>query len=240
MLIIPAIDIKAGQVVRLTQGKFDQQKVYADCPASIAKHWAKLGAQFLHIVDLDGASGAGVKNLDSLKEIIREAGIPLEFGGGVRDLETIRQLLVLGVSRVVLGTRAAVDRKFLLEAAKEFGKKVIVSIDAKDGLVMVEGWQSVNGAGRKAIDFAKELKDAGFSQVIYTDVSTDGMLCGPNLFGIKQLSKESGLQIIASGGVSSLKDLEDLKGLADDGVVGVIIGKALYENKFTLTEALKV
>ncbi len=239
MLIIPAIDIKGGQVVRLTQGKFDDQKVYADDPALIARHWATLGAQFLHIVDLDGAACATVKNLDALKKIIREVGIPLEFGGGVREIETIRTLLSLGVSRIVLGTKAAMDRGFLETAFKEFAEKVIVSIDAKDGLVLVDGWQSARG-GRKVLDFARELKSLGFKQVIYTDVTKDGMLCGPNLKGIKQLLKESGLKVIASGGVSSLKDLEDLKCLAGQGVVGVIVGKALYENKFTLPEALKI
>jgi len=239
MLIIPAIDIKDGKVVRLTQGKFDDQKVYADDPATVAKRWAALGAQFLHIVDLDGAKDACVKNLDALKKIIRQVGIPLEFGGGVRDIDTIRTLASLGVSRIVLGTRAAMDRSFLEAAFHEFGERVIVSIDAKDGLVQVDGWQSASG-GRKAFDFARELKSLGFKQVIYTDIAKDGMLCGPNLEGIKQLLNESGLQVIASGGVSSLKDLEDLKSLSGQGVVGVIVGKALYENKFTLPEALRI
>jgi len=239
MLIIPAIDIKDGKVVRLTQGKFDHQKVYADDPAEVAKRWATLGAQFLHIVDLDGAKAACLKNLEALKKIIRQVGIPLEFGGGVRDTGTIRTLASLGVSRIVLGTKAAMDRSFLEAAFDEFKERIIVSIDAKDGLVLVEGWQSASG-GRKVFDFARELKSLGFKQVIYTDITKDGMLCGPNLEGIKQLHKESGLQVIASGGVSSLKDLEDLKFLAGQAVVGVIVGKALYENKFTLPEALKI
>lgn len=238
MLIIPAIDIRGGKVVRLTQGKFDEQKVYADDPAFVASNWEAQGAEFLHIVDLDGAKEGVVKNLSALKNIINKVKIPLEFGGGVRTMETIRQLVSSGVSRVVLGTRAAADRGFLKEAANQFKDKVIVSIDAKDGFVKVDGWQSA-GQGIEVFSFARELKLLGFSQVIYTDIAKDGMLCGPNLEGIKKLVKESGLKVVASGGVSSLKDLEDLSSLCGEGVAGVIVGKALYENKFTLAEALK-
>jgi len=238
MLIIPAIDLRGGKVVRLFQGKFDQQKVYSADPVKVAKHWVKQGAKFLHIVDLDGASSGVPKNLEVLKKIITQVGVPLEFGGGVRSSQTISALLKLGVQRVVLGTRAANDAQFLKKAWKEFGEKIIVSIDAKGTKVLTQGWNK--SASKTILDFAGELKEAGFKQVIYTDISKDGALVGPNILGIKEIIRKTGLEVIASGGVANLKDLIKLKSLQKKGVSGVIIGKALYEGKFTLTEALKL
>ena len=164
MLIIPAIDLRGGKVVRLFQGKFDQEKVYSNDPVKVANHWVKQGAKFLHIVDLDGASSGRPKNLEALKKILREIGIPLEFGGGVRSMETISRLLNLGVQRVVLGTRAANDGQFLKKAFKKFGGKVIVSIDARGTKVLTQGWNSL--ASKTVLDFARELKEAGFKQLI--------------------------------------------------------------------------
>ena len=238
MLIIPAIDLRGGKVVRLFQGKFDQEKIYSRDPVKAAKHWAKQGAKFLHIVDLDGASSGVSKNLEVLKKIIAQVGVPLEFGGGVRSIETISELLELGVQRVVLGTRAANDAQFLKKAWKKFGEKIIVSIDAKVGKVLTQGWNK--SSSKTTLDFAEELKEVGFKQLIYTDISKDGALVGPNILGIKELIRETGLDVIASGGVSSLKDLLKLKNLQKNGLSGVIIGKALYEGKFTLAEALKL
>jgi len=238
MLIIPAIDLRGGKVVRLFQGRFDREKIYSSDPVKAAKHWAKQGAKFLHIVDLDGASGGSPKNLDALKKIIAQVGIPLEFGGGVRSMETISALLGLGVQRVVLGTRAANDEQFLKKAFKKFADKIIVSIDAKADKVLTQGWK--NSTSKEVLDFAGELKGIGFKQVIYTDISRDGALSGPNILGIKELIRKTGLNVIASGGVSDLKDLIKLKGLQKKGVSGVIVGKALYEGKFTLAEALKI
>lgn len=238
MLIIPAIDLKAGKVVRLFQGKFDCKKVYSDDPVKIAKDWARQGAKFLHIVDLDGALHGAPKNLKVLKEIIKQAGIGVEFGGGVRSMETISKLLGLGVERVILGTKAAGDEKFLKKAWKKFGKKIIVSIDAKRGHVLTQGWN--RAASKTTLDFARQLKKIGFKQVIYTDVSRDGTLAGPNIPGIKELLSASGLNVIASGGVSGLEDLVKLNKLKTRGLAGVIVGKALYEGKFTLAEALAV
>ena len=238
MLIIPAIDLRGGKVVRLFQGRFDREKVYSSDPVKAAKHWAKQGAQFLHIVDLDGASSGKPKNLEALKNILEEVCVPLEFGGGVRSVEIISELLSLGVQRVVLGTRAADDPHFLKKAFKKFGQKIIVSIDAKDSKVLTRGWN--NSTSKKVLDFGKELKDIGFKQVIYTDISKDGALVGPNIQGIKELIRETGLDVIASGGVSGLKDLIKLKSLQKKGLSGVIVGKALYEGKFTLVEALKL
>jgi len=238
MLIIPAIDLRGGKVVRLFQGKFDREKVYSSDPVKVAKHWAKQGAKFLHIVDLDGASSGGLKNLEALKKILEEVSLPLEFGGGVRSMETISKLLGLGVQRVILGTRAANDPQFLKKAFKKFGEKIIVSIDAKGAKVLTQGWNK--SASKTILDFAGQLKDLGFKQVIYTDISRDGAMAGPNIAGIKELIRKSGLDVIASGGVSGLKDLIKLKSLQKKGVSGVIVGKALYEGKFTLAEALKL
>jgi len=238
MLIIPAIDLRGGKVVRLFQGKFDQEKIYSSDPVKVAKYWARQGAKFLHIVDLDGASSGSPKNLEVLKKIISQVGIPVEFGGGVRSLETISKLLSLGVQRVVLGTKAASDAEFLRQAWKRFGEKIIVSIDAKSDKVFTQGWN--RKVSKTTFAFAKELKKIGFKQLIYTDISKDGTLSGPNILGIKKLLKETGLNVIASGGVANLKDLVNLNKLEKQGVKGVIIGKALYELKFTLTQALKL
>ncbi|MFA6129570.1 MAG: 1-(5-phosphoribosyl)-5-[(5-phosphoribosylamino)methylideneamino]imidazole-4-carboxamide isomerase [Candidatus Omnitrophota bacterium] len=237
MLIIPAIDLRGGKVVRLFQGKFDQEKIYSKDPVKVAKHWARQGAKFLHIVDLDGASSGVSKNLDVLKEIITQVGVPLEFGGGVRSMEKISELLGMGVERVVLGTRAANEAQFLKKAWKKFGEKIIVSIDARGEKVLTQGWN--RATSKTTLDFAKELKEVGFKQLIYTDVSRDGALAGPNILGIKELISKTGLNVIASGGVADLKDLVKLKSLQKKGLSGVIIGKALYEGKFTLAEALK-
>ncbi|MDD5109096.1 MAG: 1-(5-phosphoribosyl)-5-[(5-phosphoribosylamino)methylideneamino]imidazole-4-carboxamide isomerase [Candidatus Omnitrophica bacterium] len=238
MLIIPAIDLKEGKVVRLFQGKFNQEKVYSSDPVKVAKHWAKQGAKFLHIVDLDGALSGAPKNLKVLGEIVKEVGIPVEFGGGVRNTQTISKLLALGVQRVILGTKAASDGKFLKKSREKFGDKVIVSIDAKNGKVLTQGWN--RNSVKTTLDFARQLKKIGFNQVIYTDISKDGTLRGPNILGIKELLKETGLNVIASGGISGLRDLVKLDKLKAQGLAGVIIGKALYEGKFTLAQALKL
>ena len=237
MLIIPAIDLRGGKVVRLFQGKFDQEKVYSSDPVKMAKHWARQGAKFLHIVDLDGASSGSIQNLEVLKKIISQVGIPLEFGGGVRSMETITRLLNLGVQRVILGTKAASDVRFLRKAWKKFGEKIIVSIDAKRGKVLTQGWNC--GVAKTTLVFAKELKTIGFKQLIYTDISKDGTLFGPNISGIKALLGDTQLKVIASGGVSGLQDLIKLNKLEKQGLSGVIIGKALYEGKFTLLQAQK-
>jgi phosphoribosylformimino-5-aminoimidazole carboxamide ribotide isomerase len=238
MLIIPAIDLKGSKVVRLFQGKFDRQKVYSADPVGVAKHWAKQGAKFLHIVDLDGAASGAPKNIDSLKKIIDQVGIGVEFGGGVRSIQTISKLLSLGVERVILGTRAASDARFLKQAWKKFGEKIIVSIDAKCGKVLTQGWNC--RAAKTTLVFARQLKKIGFKQLIYTDISKDGTLTGPDIFGIKKLLSETQLSVIASGGVANLNDLAKLKRLKKQGLSGVIVGKALYEGKFTLAEAFKL
>jgi phosphoribosylformimino-5-aminoimidazole carboxamide ribotide isomerase len=239
MIIIPAIDLKDGNVVRLFQGKPGASNVYSHSPVTVARHWQKQGAELIHLVDLDGALTGVINDFQLVKDIIKAVDVPIEFGGGVRSRETIKALLDAGVSRVVLGTRAAQDRKFLKETFDEFQHRIIVSIDAKKGKVLTEGWQSAD-QDLNAIDFASALKEAGFNELIYTDVLKDGTLQGPNFQGLEKILRDSGLKIIASGGVSSLEDIQRLKSLEGKGVEGVIIGKALYENKFTLKEALNL
>ena len=238
MLIIPAIDLQDGYVVRFVQGKSDK-KVYSKDPLKVAKHWIKQGAKFLHIVDLDGAFTGVPKNLEVVKEIAKQVKIPVEFGGGLRKIETIGAVLNAGVSRVVLGTKAVEDKEFLTKALRKFKNKIIVGVDAKDGKVMVRGWKS----GHKhtdAVEFSLYLKKIGFTELIYTDTLKDGTLSGPNIKEIKKLLKATGLKIIASGGIASLEDLHKLKELEKKGVSAVIIGKALYEGRFTLPQALKL
>lgn len=239
MLIIPAIDLEDGCVVRLVQGRMDK-KIYSRDPVKTAKHWVKQGAKLLHIVDLDGAFTGEPKNLNIVKKIAQNVAVPIEFGGGVRKTETIKSLIKdCGVQRVVLGTRAVLDSAFLKKTFKEFKERIIVSIDVKEGVVLTKGWRSAEKTV-DLIEFANSLKKLGFKQIIYTDTLKDGTLTGPNIKGLKSLLKETGLNIIASGGISSLDDISKLKKLEKDGITGVIVGKALYEGKFTLAEAIKL
>lgn len=238
MLIIPAIDIQDGCVVRYIQGRHDK-KVYSRDPLKTAKHWVRQGAKQLHVVDLDGATFGIAKNLDIVIEIARGLDVPIQFGGGARNIETIAKLLDYGIERVVLGTKAIEDRGFLKQAFKKFKDRVIVSIDAKGGRILTKGWRR-SFTGCDALDFANDLKEIGFRQVIYTDVTKDGTLKGPNIKDIKKLLKETGLGVIASGGICSLDDILRLKLLERLGLSAVIVGKALYEGKFTLTQALKL
>ncbi len=238
MLIIPAIDIQDGCVVRFVQGRLDK-RIYSREPVKTAKHWVKQGAKLIHVVDLDGAFSGKPKNLDMVGQIVKAVDVPVQFGGGIRNMKIIASLFDYGVARVVLGTKAAEDGDFLKKAFKKFKDKIIVSIDTKADRVLTKGWKSSYGK-MDILRFAHSLKELGFKQVIYTDVLKDGTLKGPNIKGIKNLLKETSLSVIASGGVSSLKDIQRLKLLEKRGLIGVIIGKALYEGRFTLTEALKL
>lgn len=237
MLIIPAIDLKDGAVVRLVQGKFNK-KVYSRDPVKVARHWVRQGAKFLHLVDLDGAFSGKPKNFSLVKDIVRNISVPVELGGGIRSLAAIKSILNSGVARVVLGTKAVEDEGFLKKALLTFREKVIVAVDAKEGKVMVKGWK----AGYKntdALKFCLSLKKLGFKELIYTDTLKDGTLTGPNIKEIKRVLKAVGIRIVASGGISKLGDLDRLKRLEREGLSAVIIGKALYEGKFTLPQALK-
>ncbi|MBU4345897.1 MAG: 1-(5-phosphoribosyl)-5-[(5-phosphoribosylamino)methylideneamino]imidazole-4-carboxamide isomerase [Candidatus Omnitrophica bacterium] len=238
MLIIPAIDIKDGNVVRFTQGRLNK-KIYSRSPVKTATHWVRQGAKLIHVVDLDGAISGAPKNLDIVREIASSQKVPIQFGGGVRKIETVRKLLDYGISRVIIGTKAIEDKFFLKRAFREFKQKVIVSVDVNNSQLLIRGWR-VSSRDTDISAFARALKEIGFKQLIYTDISKDGTLKGPNIRGVKKLLKESGIEIIASGGISSLADINKLKILEKEGLAGVIVGKALYEGRFTLTAALKL
>ena len=221
----------------LVQGKFEEETVYFEHPEEIAKRFEEEGAARIHVVDLDGALYGTPKNLDSIERIRSAVQAPLEVGGGVRTVKIAASLFELGVSWVILGTKACLDRGFLKEALFEFGEKVIVGIDALDGLVAVDGWTKVTPM--KAADLAQSVQKLNGKSIIYTDISKDGTLQGPNLKEIERLSQAVGIDIIASGGISSLEDLSKIMRLGQKNIKGAVIGKALYENKFTLRDAIK-
>jgi phosphoribosylformimino-5-aminoimidazole carboxamide ribotide isomerase len=238
MLIIPAIDLKDGCVVRFVQGRLDK-KVYSRNPLKTAKHWIKQGAELLHIVDLDGAFSGIPKNLDIVKNIVRNVDVPIQFGGGIRKIEMIKALLDLGIQRVVLGTKAIEDKGFLKKAFSKFKERVIISIDAKGERILTKGWQA-SYRNKGVSEFGRILREVGFKQMIYTDTLKDGTLKGPSIKYAKKLLKETGMKIILSGGISSLKDIHRIKLLENQGLIGVIVGKALYEGMFTLPQASKI
>jgi len=223
MMIYPAIDIKDGRCVRLKQGKFDDITVYYENPAEAAALWKAKGAEYIHIVDLDGALEGVPKNLEVIREIANSVDIPVQIGGGIRSGQTVDLLLSAGVRRVIVGTMAVKNRELLEELVKEYGDKIVVGIDAKDGKVAVEGWEEVSSID--SIELARELSTVGVKTVIYTDISKDGMMSGPNFEVYGELKEKTPLEVIASGGISSA---EDIKRLAAMGVDGAIVGKALY------------
>ena len=238
MLIIPAIDLRAGKCVRLVEGKLDRETIYSDDPAAVAHIWENSGAQLLHIVDLDGAFAGSPRNLETISSIISSISIPVQVGGGIRDLETVDRLLQMGVTRVILGTVAIQKPLLVAEAVERFGDRIIVGIDARDGKVAIEGWGLT--AEKDVLELALEVSRVGVSRVIFTDISRDGTLKGPNLEAVKKLASSCKIKIIASGGVSTIKDIEALKALEPQGVEGVIVGKALYAGTVDIFDALAV
>lgn len=238
MIIFPAIDIRGGKCVRLTEGRFDKETVFADCPADMAKKWASAGAAYLHLVDLDGALAGKPVNTAAVKEILRAAQIPAQLGGGIRTIEGVREALALGVSRVILGSAAVRDPELVRLACTEFGDKIVVGIDARDGIVAVDGWGVSGDVG--AEELAKEMAAAGVKRIIYTDISRDGTLSGVNIAATAKLAGAAGIPVIASGGVSSLEDIRAVKRVEGGNVEGVIVGKAIYTGAVDLKEALAV
>jgi phosphoribosylformimino-5-aminoimidazole carboxamide ribotide isomerase len=236
MVIFPAIDIKNGQCVRLRQGSFQDMQVYSEKPVKVAKLWEASGASFIHIVDLDGALMGRSVNDEVIKKIVKEINIPVQVGGGIRSIKDIDYKLSLGIKRVIIGTKAVSDPAFIKEALQTFGAdRIVIGIDAKDGMVAIEGWEKISSYN--AVSLAKDMGKAGVRTIIYTDISRDGMLSGPNIMHTKIMVQESGLDIIASGGISSLKDLEKLQEI---NVYGAVIGKALYEEKINLHMAISM
>lgn len=235
MQLYPAIDLKDGNCVRLTQGLFEQAKIYSHTPADMAREWENQGATFLHLVDLDGALAGRSVNEPAIRSILKAVSIPVQIGGGIRSRDGVASMLELGVKRVIIGTKAAKNPEFIGEVVEEFGTDCIVAgIDAKDGKVAIEGWEKLSCLS--ALDLCKKMKDFGVQHIVYTDISRDGMLTGPNVPATKELTRETGLDIIASGGVSSM---EDLRRLYEEGIKGAIIGKALYEKRIDLLEAIR-
>lgn len=236
MQLYPAIDMKNGQCVRLRQGAFKDITIYSDAPEKVAAHWQEKGASFLHLVDLDGALAGYSVNEEVIRRIADTVSIPIEIGGGIRSKEAVERMLDLGVRRVIIGTKAAEHPEFLRDMVRTFGEEAIVAgVDAKDGMVAVEGWEKVSSL--TASDLCLTMKEYGVRHIVYTDISRDGMLSGPNVEATRQLTEETGLDIIASGGVSCM---EDLKCLHEAGIRGAIIGKALYENRIDLAEAVRL
>lgn len=238
MLIIPAIDLRNGKCVRLVEGKLENETIYSDDPVAQALAWQDKGAEFLHLVDLDGAFAGVPKNLEVIKAIVQAVDIPVQLGGGIRVMETIDVLLEAGLSRVILGTVAIKNPELVKSACAKYPGRIVVGIDSKDGLVAVEGW--AEASTRTAVDLALEMKIYGVERIIYTDVSRDGTLQGPNLEATKQLAEATGMRVVASGGVSSLDDIRDLMAVEAVGVDAVILGKSIYTGAIELEEALEL
>ena len=224
--------------MRLLKGDFAQETVFSDEPAAMARQWQEQGAQYLHLVDLDGARAGRSCNLATVKAIIEAIDIPVELGGGIRTMDNIAEVLELGVRRVILGSVAVRDVDLVREACKRYGERIVVGIDAKDGIVAVDGW-GVSG-DIEVSELAVKMKAAGVKTIIYTDISRDGTLAGVNVEATARLARESGLDIVASGGVSSLQDIEQLKEREKDGIVGVIVGKSIYTGALDLPQALAI
>lgn len=239
MFIFPAIDIVDGKCVRLTQGDFAQKTVYSDNPAAMALNWQSQGAEYLHLVDLDGALAGESQNLRVVKEILAAVNIPIQLGGGIRDLKTIEYLLHSGLSRVILGSIAVKDPELVRQAVSEFGSEhILVGIDAKDGMVAVHGWGETSSLS--AVELGKMMFDAGIVRTIFTDIARDGKLGGVNISATCEMAKKTNLKVIASGGVAGLDDIRQLKSVATQGIEGVVVGKALYDNRLQLADAIAI
>ena len=236
MKIIPAIDLKDGNVVRLLRGDYEQVKVYSQDPGNMAKRWHSQGASILHVVDLDGALTGEPKNMDSVAAIIRSVSIPIQLGGGLRTLDAISWAFNVGVSKVILGTRVVEDMHFIITAIRRYGEKIIVSIDSKNGFVMLKGW--TKGSNINAIDLARRMENLGASSVIYTDITVDGTLAGPNFIRLDNFLKNVDIPVIIAGGVASIDDVRKLSALNKKNLTGIIIGKGLYEGTINLREAV--
>lgn len=226
MIIFPAIDILDGQCVRLIQGDYNQEKVYSDSPVDMAKQWEEKGASYIHIVDLNGAKTGDSVNKNVIIDIAKKANIPVQVGGGIRSLATIKGYLENGVERVIVGTAAITDMSFLKEAVSLYKERIVVSLDARNGFVATDGWTDTSDV--KAIKLVKELEEIGVQTIVYTDIAKDGMLEGPNLQEQEEINKATTVNVIASGGITTK---EDVTALSKRNLYGAIIGKALYDGK---------
>jgi phosphoribosylformimino-5-aminoimidazole carboxamide ribotide isomerase len=239
MLVIPAIDLKNGSCVRLVQGRQRDVTVYDENPVSVAKQFAAAGARMIHVVDLDGAfKGGESPNRAVVKKIVEAVDVPVEFGGGIRSIDDVQQLCDAGVSRVVIGTMAVESPDLLKDLIASFGEKICVGIDARDGQVMTRGWEE--GTRIEAMNLARSVAGCGVQRIIYTDIARDGMLTGPNVEQTVAVARSAGVHVTASGGVSSLDDIRRLRDAGEPLLDSVIVGKALYEQKFKLEDALNL
>ena len=235
MLIFPAIDIINGKAVRLTKGEYDSVKTYSDMPTEVAKGFLEKGAKCLHLVDLDGAKTGQTDNFSTVEQIVKSTSAFVEIGGGVRDEERIERYLGVGVGRVILGTVAIKNPSLLKSAVKKYGNKIAVGVDVKNGYVATDGWLALSG--QKGVELVRTVRNEGVETVIYTDIARDGMLAGTNMTVYEELSKISGINIMASGGITTLDEIEKLRNM---NIYGAILGKAIYENRISLSDALMV
>lgn len=234
MIVFPAIDLKNGKCVRLMQGQKDAETIYFDNPVDVALNWQSKGAEYLHLVDLDGAFDGQPKNLELIKKIVEALDIPVELGGGIRTLEIAKEYIEIGVSRIIIGTQAVKDFSFIEKLLDLYDDKVCVSIDAKNGIVCTEGW--VENSNIEALELASKLERYGLSTLVYTDISKDGMMTGPNFDMLGVLNNNLNMDIIASGGISSVADMKRLQAM---NLYGAITGKALYEGTIELEKLLE-
>jgi phosphoribosylformimino-5-aminoimidazole carboxamide ribotide isomerase len=235
--IYPAIDLRDGNIVNLIQGDYDQETVYGDSPLEMAKHFTEEGAKWIHMVDLDGAKARKRVNHDHVVRVARKLNVKVQIGGGIRSEEDVAFYLENGVDRVILGSSSVSDPDFVKKMLRQYGAKIVIGIDARDGFVATEGWTETSKM--KATDLGLELAAAGTETFIFTDISKDGMLMGPNTETTAELAEVTGKEVIASGGISSLDDLAALQGHAEGRIEGAIVGRALYTNRFSLKEALE-
>ncbi|WP_373499067.1 1-(5-phosphoribosyl)-5-[(5-phosphoribosylamino)methylideneamino]imidazole-4-carboxamide isomerase [Desulfococcus sp.] len=236
MIVIPAIDIKGGRCVRLEQGRMDRETVFGEDPAAMARRWAQDGAAMIHVVDLDGAVEKKPGNLASIQRILDAVTVPIQIGGGIRDMDTIRMYADIGVHRIILGTEAIRNPALVQEACTIYPGRIVVGIDARNGLVAIEGWTETTRT--RAVDLARRFEDSGVAAVNFTDIHRDGMQTGPNIEATRELAESISIPVVASGGVSTLKDIQNLIPLEPFGVIGVITGKALYAGTLDLKEAI--
>lgn len=238
MIIIPAVDVKNGKCVRLFQGRMDSETIFSNNPAAMAKRWEEEGAEIIHVVDLDGAFEKSPQNLDAIKSIVKNIHVPVQLGGGIRNMDTIKLYIDIGIKRVIIGTEAINNPQLVKDACKEFPDQIVVGIDARNGLVAIEGWTQTTQI--KAVDLAKKFEDCGVIAINFTDIHRDGMQTGTNIEETRRLAEAVSIPVIASGGVSTIEDIKNLLPLEEAGVIGVITGRALYSGTLNLKEAIEV
>ncbi len=238
MIIIPAVDIKQGKCVRLLQGRMEDTTHYSDFPVKMAQQWEASGAVLIHVIDLDGAFAKEVKNFATIQDILAGIKVPIQVGGGIRDMETIEMYVDAGVSKVIIGSVALYNPRLVKDACKRFEDKIVVGIDARNGRVAVEGWSRTSET--RAIDLAKEFESCGVAAINFTDIHRDGMQTGPNIEETAAMADAVSIPVVASGGVSTIQDIKNLLEIENRGVTGVITGRALYEGTLDLKEAIRI